>query len=108
MGELQRLFLPIVQPLAPFRSVGCCAVIGAVPYALFMVILFYKILLNLSMIKCRTFTTVLFQILLPVYSSAIVFYKSLTRLIYFAILGKGGESLCVNSRPSFSILKNTF
>ena len=39
---------PIVQPLAPCRMVGCCAVNGAVPRALFMVTPVYQYLCEKS------------------------------------------------------------
>ena len=34
-------YVPIVQPLAPYLSAGCRAVVGAVPRALFMVSILY-------------------------------------------------------------------
>lgn len=39
------LYRPIVQPLAPYPTAGCCAVTGAVPHALFMVISVYHIIM---------------------------------------------------------------
>ena len=42
--SLSETVLPIVQPLAPCLAVGCCAVNGAVPRALFMVMLIITLL----------------------------------------------------------------
>lgn len=36
------MYVPIVQPLAPYLAAGCRAVVGAVPRALFMVIILYR------------------------------------------------------------------